>query len=319
MPYSPLNRFLIFLDILLRETRSKKHTAGLLSQIRETGGPFKKIEDSKKEVVELQQDNSSVSSKFNFVCMGNIGDNKTRLLVSEKQMPHESFSTTILNKAPVDVVKKIKDVARGRPKSKKMLVMSSKDFTFEVKSQITRTVKSLDGSIISDQLVSEMPMHQYRFDDQIMSLMTLVPVLFNHGSSFDADQLVNILLPHSSNPEKDGRICIIQPTKQHIPFMHNLLRYIFAMSKRMHRLMADDIKPNKHMDKAQGASFFSVIGKCNTNVAKQRNDLYKMLFDKKKGSIGGIYEDMLNFKTIYPKADKIFEKAVSEIYVMNSC
>ena len=276
------------------------------------------MEDSKKEVVELQQDNSA-SSKFNFVCMGNIGDNKTRLLVSEKQMPHESFSTTILNKAPVDVVKKIEDIARGRPKSKKMLIISSKDFTFEVKSQITRTVKSLDGSIISDQLVSEMPMHQYRFDDQIMSLMTLVPVLFNHGSSFDADQLVNILLPHSSNPEKDGRICIIQPTKQHIPFMHNLLRYIFAMSKRMHRLMADDIKPNKHMDKAQGASFFSVIGKCNTNVAKQRNDLYKMLFDKKRGSIGGIYEDMLNFKTIYPKADKIFEKAVSEIYVMNSC
>ena len=317
MAYSPLNRFSIFLDILLRETRNKKHTAGLLSQIRETGGPFKKIEDSKQEVVELQQDSSN-NSKFNFVCMGNVGDSKTRVLISEKHMPHESFSTTILKNAPPDVVKKIEDIACGRPKSKKMLTMSSKDFTFEVKSQITRTVKSLDGSIISDQLVSDMPMHQYRFDDQIMSLLTLVPVLFNHGSSFDADQLVNILLPHSSNPEKDGRICIIQPTKQHIPFMHNLLRYVFAMSKRMHRLMADDNKPNKHMDKSQGASFFSVIGKYNTNVAKQRNDLYKLLFDKKKGSIGGIYEDMLNFKSIYPKADIIFEKAVAEIYVMNN-
>ena len=316
MPYSVLNRFLIFLDILLRETRNKKHT-GLLSQIRETGGPFKKMEDSKKEVIELQQQDSSTSSKFNFVCMGNIGDSKTRVLISEKYMPHESFSTTILKNAPTDVVKKIEDIARGRPKSKKMLTMSSKDFTFEVKSQITRTVKSLDGSIISDQLVSEMPMHQYRFDDQIMSLMTLVPVLFNHGSSFDADQLVNILLPYSSNPEKDGRICIVQPTRQHIPFMHNLLRYIFAMSKRMHRLMADDVKPNKHMDKAQGTSFFSVIGKYNTNVAKHRNDLYKLLFDKKKGSIGGIYEDMINFTTLYPKADMIFKKAVAEIYVMN--
>ena len=301
---------------MLRESRSKKNT-GLLSQIRE-GGSFKKLEESKR-TVELNYSNSSNgSNKFNFVCMGNVSDSKTRVLISEKVMPHESFSTTVLKRAPSDVVKKIEDIARGRVKSKKMLNMSSKDFIFDVKSQITRTVKTLEGSIISDQLVSEMPMHQYRFDNQIMSLMTLIPVLFNHGSSFDADQLVNILLPHSSNPEKDGRICIIQPTKAHIPFMHGILRYIYAMSKRMHRLMADDVKPNKHMDKAQGASLFSILSKCNANVAKQRNELYKMLFDKKSGSIGGIYEDMCEFKTIYPKADKIFEKAISEIYIVKS-
>ena len=277
------------------------------------------MEETKRNVELLDCTGSSnFSNKFNFVCMGNVSDSKTRVLISEKVMPHESFSTTVLKKAPQDVVKRIDDIAKDRVKSKKMLTMSSKDFIFDVKSQITRTVKTLDGSIISDQLVSEMPMHQYRFDDQIMSLMTLIPVLFNHGSSFDADQLVNILLPHSSNPEKDGRICIIQPTKAHIPFMRNLLRYVYAMSKRMHRLMADDVKPNKHMDKAQGTSLFSILSKCNTNVAKQRNELYKMLFDKKSGSIGGIYEDMRDFKTIYPKADKVFERAVSEIYVVKS-
>ena len=275
------------------------------------------MDESIKEV-ELYDDSNSgsnSSNKFNFVCIGNVNDSKTRVLISEKQMPNESFSTSVLKNAPTDVIKKVDDVARGRPKTKKMLTMSSRDFVFEVKSQITRTVKTLDSSQVSDQLVSEMPMHQYRFDDQIMSLMTLIPVLFNHGSAFDPDQLVNIFLPHSSNPEKEGRICIIQPSKQHIPYMHNVLRYVYAMSKRMNRLMADDTKPNKHMDKAQGVNMFSVLSKCNTNVAKQRNEMYKMLFDKKSGIIGGIYDDMKKFTELYPKADKTFAKAVSEIYL----
>ena len=109
--------------------------------------------------------------------------------------------------------------------------MSSKDFTFDVKSQITRVVKKLDGSAVQDQLVSEMPLHQFRFDDQIFSLMSMIPILFNHASAFDADQLVNMFLPFISNPEKEGRICIIQPSKGHLPFILDLLRYIYAMNK----------------------------------------------------------------------------------------
>ena len=156
---------------------------------------------------------------------------KTRILISEKCTPHERWSTSVLKQAPPEVVKKVEDIAHQQPKNKKMLSMSSKDFTFDVKSQITRVVKKLDGSAVQDQLVSEMPLHQFRFDDQIFSLMSMIPILFNHASAFDTDQLVNMFLPFSSNPENEGRICIIQPSKGHLPFILDLLRYIYVMNK----------------------------------------------------------------------------------------
>ena len=175
-----------------------------------------------------------------------------------------------------------------------MLTMSSKDFTFDVKSQITTSIKKLDGSSVKDQLVSDMPLHQFRFDDQIFSLMTLIITLFNHGSAFDADQLVNMILPFSTNPEREGRICIIQPSKGHLPYILDILHYIYAMSRRVNRLLNDS--NNGHMDSAQGLILFKVMSKFNTNVSKQRNDMFKLLFDKKNGSLGGIYEDMKHFE-----------------------
>ena len=192
-----------------------------------------------------------------------------------------------------------------------MLTMSSKDFTFNVKSQITRTIKKLDASSIKDQLVSDMPLHQFRFDDQIFSLMTLILTLFNHGSAFDADQLVNMILPFSTNPEREGRICIIQPSKGHIPYILDILRYVYAMSRRVNRLLNDS--DDGHMDSAQGLTLFKVMNKFSTSTGKHRNEMFKLLFDKKTGSLGGIYEDMKRFKQIYPKADSTFEKAFAEL------
>ena len=52
-----------------------------------------------------------------------------------------------------------------------MLTMLSKHFTFECQSQIKRHVKIFDDSSVSDQDVSEMPMHQIRFDDGIYTYL----------------------------------------------------------------------------------------------------------------------------------------------------
>ena len=209
----------------MKETRTTAAgETALLNKIRETG-IFKPLEDSKRDVLNDHSSNSSNSSatkannRFQYICMGNVIAAKTRILISEKCTPHERWSTSVLKQAPPDVIKKVEDIAHQQPKNKKMLSMSSKDFTFDVKSQITRVVKKLDGSAVQDQLVSEMPLHQFRFDDQIFSLMSMIPILFNHASAFDADQLVNMFLPFSSSPEKEGRICIIQPSKGHLPFI----------------------------------------------------------------------------------------------------
>ena len=214
----------------MKETRSSGET-GLLPRIRESRA-FKSLEESKRNAMN-DDDKSSNSSarKFQFVCMGNVNAAKTRIVVSEKNLPHEKWSTTVLKQAPSDIAKKVEEIAhKQQPRTKKMLTMSLKDFTFDIKSQITRSIKKLDGSSVKDQLVSDMPLHQFRFDDQIFSLMTLIITLFNHGSAFNADQLVNMILPFSTNPEREGRICIIQLSKGHLPYILDILRYIYAMS-----------------------------------------------------------------------------------------
>ena len=263
-------------------------------------------------------DKSSSSSnnarKFQFVCMGNVNAAKTRIVISKKNVPHEKWSTSVLKQAPTDIAKKVEEIAhKQQPRTKKMLTMSSKDFTFDVKSQITRSIKKLDASSVKDQLVSDMPLHQFRFDDQIFSLMTLILTLFNHGSAFDADQLVNMILPFSTNLERKGRICIIQPSKGHIPYILDILSYVYAMSRRVNRLLNDS--NDGHMDSAQGLTLFKVMNKFNTSTGKHQNEMFKLLFDKKTGSLRGIYEDMKRFKQIYPKAESTFEKAFAELCV----
>ena len=136
---------------------------------------------------------------------------------------------------------------------------------------------------VSDQDVSSMPNHQIHFDDGIYFLLSLITTLFNHGSQFDAHQLLNIFLPFSKNPDIDlGRICTIQPTKQHLPLMGDLLRFVFAMSRPVNALMKDTNEPTPHMDACQGKAFFDVISGYNINSAKGRKEVFKLLFDKKK-------------------------------------
>ena len=71
------------------------------------------------------------------------------------------------------------------------------------------------------------------------------------------------------------------------------------------------------MDKAQGLVLFKVMNRFNTSTGKHRNEIFKLLFDKKTGSIRGIYEDMKHFPSLYPKAEQTFTKAISEIYVQH--
>ena len=94
-----------------------------------------------------------------------------------------------------------------------MLVMSSKHFTFECQGQIKRNVVTFADTSVTDQAVNQMATHQIRFDDGIFFFFPLIITLLNHGSQFDADQLLNIFFPFSKNPEREeGRICSLQPS-----------------------------------------------------------------------------------------------------------
>ena len=161
----------------MRETRNSGET-GLLPRIRETGA-FKSLEESKQTAMNDSSNNKSSSSnggkKFQFVCMGNVNAAKTRIVISEKDISHDKWSTSVLKQAPVEVTKKVEEIVqKQQTRTKKMLTLSSKDFTFDVKSQVTRSIKKLDASSVKDQLVTDMPLHQFRFDDQIFHLMTLI-------------------------------------------------------------------------------------------------------------------------------------------------
>ena len=119
--------------------------------------------------------------------------------------------------------------------------------------------------------------------------MSFLMSMFNHGSQFDADQLLNIFFPFSKNPEyEEGRICIFQPGQKYIPFALSLLKYIYAMSKRMNKIMRDTAEQANHMDLCQGKALFEALKSYNTDTMKGRNKIYKLLFDKKTGVIGGI-------------------------------
>ena len=61
--------------------------------------------------------------------------------------------------------------------------------------------------------------------------------------------------------------------------------------------MKDSEETLGHMDVCQGKVLFEVISSYDTNTRKGRNELYKLLFDRKAGAIGGIYEDLNIFKT----------------------
>ena len=138
--------------------------------------------------------------------------------------------------------------------------------------------------------------------------------MFNHGSQLDANQLVNIFLPYSKNPDVEmGRQCTIQPAHTHLNTMLSTLQFVYAMSKRVNNIMKDANETLGHMDVCQGKALFEVISGYDVNSRKGRNELYKLIFDKKVGTLGGIYEDMKRFETLFPRENKIFENSVEQI------
>ena len=121
--------------------------------------------------------------------------------------------------------KKVNAIVSTQKKHKRMMMLSSKHFTFECQNQIKRNIVTFDNTSVGEQEISQMSTHQVRFDDGISFFMSFLMTMFNHGSQFDADQLLNIFFPFSKNLEyKEGRICIFQPGQKYIPFALSLLK-----------------------------------------------------------------------------------------------
>ena len=68
------------------------------------------------------------------------------------------------------------------------------------------------------------------------------------------------------------------------------------------------------MDMCQHKALFEVLNRHNLNSVQGRNEVYKLLFDRKNGAIGSIYEDMHKFDTIYPNALSVFEKGLRQLH-----
>ena len=139
-----------FLEKLLKRARGHEQQP-LLSKIRREGA-FKpkdtfKTQDEKKP-------------KYNLICIGSTRDAKNRIILSEKAQSEQSLATTVLNNAPMEAQKRIKQIAADKQKHKRMLTMSSKNFTFECQSQIKRKITIFDNSSCSDQDLSSMTTHQ---------------------------------------------------------------------------------------------------------------------------------------------------------------
>ena len=209
-------------DKLLKRARGIEQQP-LLSKIR-CEGTFENLEN-----IKMSDENKP---RYNIICIGSTRDSKNRVVLSEKAQIEQTWATITLNSAPAEVQKRMKQVATQQPRHKRMLTMSSKHFTFECQSQIKRQIKIFDDSSYSEQGILSMPNHQIRFDDGIFFVLSLITVVFNHGSQLDTNQLVNIFLPYSKNPDVElGRQCTIQPARADLSTMLNTLRFIFAMSK----------------------------------------------------------------------------------------
>ena len=62
--------------------------------------------------------------------------------------------------------------------------------------------------------------------------------------------------------------------------MLNLLKFVFALSRRVNKFMKDTNDDTNHMDACQGKAFHDVISNYNTQSAKGRNEIFKLIFDK---------------------------------------
>ena len=119
---------------------------------------------------------------------------------------------------------------------------------------------TFDDAALGGQGVDQMATHQIRFDDGILFFFSFIVILLNHGSQFDAHQLLNILFPFSKNPEaEEGRICIIQPGHKYVPLSLSMLQFIYAMNHRINKFMRDSPQQTNHMDLCQGKALFEAL------------------------------------------------------------
>ena len=77
--------------------------------------------------------------------------------------------------------------------------------------------------------------------------------------------------------------------------------------------MRDSFEETSHMDRCQGKALFEVLSGHNLNSVQGRNEVHKLLFDRKNGAIGGIYEDMYKFDMIYLNELSVFEKGLRQL------
>ena len=84
--------------------------------------------------------------KYNLVRIGSTKDAKTLVVVKEKAQNEQTWSTTTLSSAPVELQRKLRQIALPQVRHKRMLTMSSKNFTFECQSQIKRKITNFDDS-----------------------------------------------------------------------------------------------------------------------------------------------------------------------------
>ena len=84
----------------------------LLSKIRREG-VFKSMDHIKTA---KRQDETE--PKYNLVCIGSTKDQKNRMILSERLQSEHSWSTAVLMKAPLEIQKKIKQIATDKPKHK---------------------------------------------------------------------------------------------------------------------------------------------------------------------------------------------------------
>ena len=89
---------------------------------------------------------------------------------------------------------------------------------------------------------------------------------------------------------------------------------MFVACKKINKVMRDIFEETNHMDLCQDKALFEVLNRYNLNSVRGRNEVYKLLFDKRTGAIGGIYKDMHKFDTIYPKELSIFKKGLWQLH-----
>ena len=77
--------------------------------------------------------------------------------------------------------------------------------------------------------------------------------------------------------------------------------------------MKDTNEPTPHIDACQGKAFFDVISGYNINSAEGRNEVFKLLFNKKNGALGSVFEDIKKFNTLFPNEAKIFNCGLEQI------